>query len=385
MSFLFPTYQRFPLELVKGEGTHVIDQTGKEYLDFTSGIGVTSFGHGTVRIKKAIEEQLSKIWHTSNLFESSLQEEVAKKLIPDASYAVYFANSGAEANEAALKLARKATGRDGIVSFQNSFHGRTFGAMTATGQPKIQDGFGTLLPHFTYGIYNDGHGLAELITAETAAVMLEIIQGEGGVQPAETAWLLAVAQQAKQVGALLIIDEIQTGIGRTGKKFAYQYSGLEPDIITVAKALGNGLPIGAMIGKQTLAEAFGYGSHGSTFGGNPVALSAATVVLDLLHEPGFLEEVQAKGDYFRTSLEQNIAKSPYVEAIRGEGLMLGIVMKAPLQAQIETLQSQGLLVLTAGKDRQVLRILPPLTVSYDELDQAVAILEDTLLSVKIGE
>ncbi|WP_239254932.1 acetylornithine transaminase [Listeria ilorinensis] len=385
MNSLFPTYQRFPIELVKGIGTRVIDQSGNEYLDFTSGIGVTSFGHGNSRIKAAVLQQLSNIWHTSNLFESSLQEDVAKKLIPDGSYAVYFANSGAEANEAALKLARKATGRDGIVSFQNSFHGRTFGAMTATGQPKIRDGFGSLLPHFTCGAYNDGSRLTELITGETAAVILEIIQGEGGVQPAETAWLLAVAHQAKQTGALLIVDEIQTGIGRTGKKFAYQHSSLEPDIITVAKALGNGLPVGAMLGKKTLVESFGYGSHGSTFGGNPVSLSAASIVLDLLHEPGFLEEVQAKGDYFRAALAQNIAKSPHVETVRGEGLMLGIVMKEPIKTQIRELQKQGLLVLTAGKTKQVVRILPPLTVSYDEIDQAVAILEDTLLSVKIGE
>ncbi|MBC2675595.1 acetylornithine transaminase [Listeria booriae] len=378
MSNLFPTYAKFPIEIVEGKGTVVKDASGKEYLDFTSGIAVCNLGHCNEAVLAAVQQQLTQIWHTSNLFESSIQEQVADKLTAGSKRAVFFCNSGAEANEAALKLAKKHTGCDEIITFQQSFHGRTIATMTATGQGKIHDGFGMLLPGFTYLPYNDLEALEQTISEQTAAVMLEVIQGEGGVIPATTEFLQGASALCAKYGALLIIDEVQTGMGRTGKRFAFEHAGIEPDIFTLAKGLGNGLPVGAMIGKAELAESFGPGVHGSTFGGNKIAMAAADVVIDHIFEEAFLAEVAEKGAYFQALLAEQL---PGV-VIRGKGLMFGIELETEAVEVVKSLQEAGVLTLTAGSN--VLRILPPLTVTKTELEQVAEKLVVVLKKQEMG-
>ncbi|MBK1961890.1 acetylornithine transaminase [Listeria ivanovii subsp. londoniensis] len=382
MQHIFPTYTRFPVDLVQGKGTVVTAKMGEEYLDFTSGIAVCNLGHCPENVTAAIQIQLANIWHTSNLYESTLQDNVAELIVGEEDRLVFFCNSGTEANEAALKLARKYTGKEKIITFEKSFHGRTFGSMSATAQAKIHQGFGGLVPGFTYIPFNDITSFQTAIDENTAAVMLEIIQGEGGVIPASAAWLLEVQRLCKKVGALLIIDEVQTGLGRTGALYSYQHIGLDPDIFTLAKGLGNGLPIGAMIGKAELSGAFGPGSHGSTFGGNKIALAAAKEVLITVKQPSFLEEVQAKSEYFRDLLEVKCANLASVTSIRGEGFLIGIEVVCRADLIVNNLMDQGLLILTAGSN--VLRILPPLTVSYAEMNQAANLLEKVLENQLIG-
>lgn len=382
MKHVFPTYTRFPIDLVQGKGTIVTDEAGKKYLDFTSGIAVCNLGHCPENVTVAVQKQLADIWHTSNLYESALQDSVAELLVGEDDKLVFFCNSGTEANEAALKLARKYTKKDKIITFEKSFHGRTFGSMSATGQAKIHKGFGGLVPGFTYVPYNDIEAFRGAIDENTAAVMLEVIQGEGGVIPANAAWLLEIQLHCKKVGALLIIDEVQTGIGRTGTLYSYQHIGLDPDIFTLAKGLGNGLPVGAMVGKSELSSAFGPGSHGSTFGGNKVVLAAAKEVLTTVKQTGFLEEVKAKSEYFRDLLEAKCANLASVTSIRGEGFLIGIEVACSADSVISILREHGLLILTAGSN--VLRILPPLTVSYDEINQAVSLLATALENELIG-
>ncbi len=313
-----------------------------------------------------------------NLYESQLQETVAAQLvqqIPHTSeYAVYFCNSGAEANEAALKLARKATGRSQIISFQQSFHGRTFGAMSATGQAAIQDGFGPLVPGFTYLTYNDEEALAQALSADTAAVILELIQGEGGVIPAEKEWVKAVAAHCKENGTLLIIDEIQTGMGRTGTFYAFEQYDIQPDMFTLAKGLGNGIPVGALVGKAALKSAFGPGSHGSTFGGNKLAMAAAAVVCQQIAAPSLQGNVQARSAQLLAGLKD----LPTVQAVRGSGLMIGLVLKDAdtLQQVMQQLREAHVLALKAGT--QVLRLLPPLTITEEETAAGIAILRSIL-------
>ncbi|MEE9723650.1 acetylornithine transaminase [Listeria seeligeri] len=382
MKHVFPTYTRFPIDLVQGKGTIVTDGAGKKYLDFTSGIAVCNLGHCPENVTVAVQKQLADIWHTSNLYESALQDSVAELLVGEDDKLVFFCNSGTEANEAALKLARKYTKKDKIITFEKSFHGRTFGSMSATGQAKIHQGFGGLVPGFTYIPYNDIEAFHAAIDENTAAVMLEVIQGEGGVIPANAAWLLEIQLHCKKVGALLIIDEVQTGIGRTGTLYSYQHIGLDPDIFTLAKGLGNGLPVGAMVGKSELSSAFGPGSHGSTFGGNKVVLAAAKEVLTTVKQTGFLEEVKAKSEYFRDLLEAKCANLASVTSIRGEGFLIGIEVACSADSVVSNLREHGLLILTAGSN--VLRILPPLTVSYDEINQAVSLLATALENELIG-
>ncbi|MBC1500870.1 acetylornithine transaminase [Listeria weihenstephanensis] len=380
MSDLFPTYAKFPIEIVEGKGTVVKDANGKAYLDFTSGIAVCNLGHCHDEVLASVQNQLGQIWHTSNLFESSIQEQVATKLIAGVDRAVFFCNSGAEANEAALKLAKKHTGCDEIITFKQSFHGRTIATMTATGQGKIHDGFGALLPGFTYLPYNDLAALKNTISGKTAAVMLEVIQGEGGVLPATTEFLVGASELCQKNGALLIIDEVQTGMGRTGKRFAFEHAGIEPDIFTLAKGLGNGLPVGAMVGKAELAETFGPGVHGSTFGGNKIAMAAADAVIDIIFDDDFLAGVTEKGVYFKELLTEKIAAN--VVEIRGDGLMLGIELETEASTVVKALQEIGLLTLTAGPN--VLRILPPLTVTKIELEQAANLIASVLIKQEVG-
>lgn len=283
MTYLFENYKRAPIEFVKAAGSYLIDSEGKVYLDFSSGIGVTNLGFHP-QVQQALIQQAGRIWHSPNLYLSSLQEQVAQELASSYDYLAFFCNSGAEANEAAIKLARKATGKQGIVTFQQSFHGRTFGAMAATGQDKIKEGFGDGVPHFSYAVYNDLASVEDLVNQDTAAVMLELVQGESGVRPAEAAFVKNLSDFCRREEILLIVDEVQTGMGRTGQLYSFEHYGIIPDIVTLAKGLANGLPAGALLGKSSLAPALGPGSHGSTFGGNKLAMAAALETLHIMKE-----------------------------------------------------------------------------------------------------
>lgn len=378
MSYLFPNYQRKELELIKGSKNTLTDQTGKIYLDFTSGIGVMNLGYNDPELNQVLLDQSNLIWHTPNLYKNQLQEQVAKQLVKGKDYVSYFCNSGAEANEAAIKLARKATGKSKIITFTNSFHGRTYGAMSATGQESIHAGFAPLVPDFVYLPFNEVEPLKAEIDQETAAVMLELIQGEGGVLPADESWIQAVQSLCKEYGALLIIDEIQTGIGRTGTFYAYEQYEIEPDIFTLAKGLGNGIPVGAMVGKVALADFFGPGSHGSTFGGNNLAMSIAYDVVQRINQPKFLQDVQQKSLQLMTGLNQITEKNPMIKIVRGKGLMVGIELadQQMLNVVLDQLGEEGLLALKAGQT--VVRLLPPLTITEKEIDQGLIIIEKVL-------
>lgn len=376
MTKLFQNYNRLDIEFIKAEGNYLFDQAGKKYLDFSSGIGVTNLGFHP-QIKIALQKQADKIWHTPNLYVNSLQEEVAGKLIGDKNYLAFFANSGTEANEAAIKIARKATGKQGIVTFTNSFHGRTYGSMSATGQDKIKVGFGDMLPHFSYAQYNHFDTVKKAVTDDTAAIMLELIQGESGIHPADKDFVMELNAFCQKTGILLIVDEVQTGMGRTGKLFSFEHYGIEPDIFTLAKGLGNGVPVGAMIAKEKFGLAFSYGSHGSTFGGNKLAMSAASSVLDVLLSEGFLSQVIHNSDYLNTELQKSLSKTDKVIEVRGLGYMIGIETTENLSQLVQKARDKGLIILTAGTN--VIRLLPPLMLTKSEIDHGIRILKDIFL------
>ena len=377
MSHLFPTYSKWEIEPESAKGSYLYDKEGKTYLDFTSGIGVCNLGHCHEEVKASVEEQLNKFWHVSNMYPIELQEKTAELLTKASGLdLVFFSNSGAEANEAAIKLARKATGKTKIITFLQSFHGRTFATMSATGQEKIKHGYGPMLEKFEYLPYNDVTALEASIKEDVAAVMLEVVQGEGGVHPATKEFLQGVEALCKENNVLLIIDEIQTGIGRTGKPFAFQHYEIQPDIISVAKGLGNGIPTGAIVAKANLKEFFGPGSHGTTFGGNPLAMAAAAKTLEIIFEESFLNEVQQKSEWTYTNLQEKISSIPIVKDIRGLGLMIGIELILPVNSILSDLRSDGLIVLNAGEN--VIRLLPSLTTSTEEMEKAISILEKNL-------
>ncbi|WP_079528802.1 acetylornithine transaminase [Halobacillus hunanensis] len=381
---LFPTYKRFPLTIESAKGTTVVDDQGNEYLDFVSGIAVCNLGHRPPAVQQAVEEQLDKLWHVSNLYQIPLQQEAAEFLTNVTNLdCVFFCNSGAEANEAAIKLARKHTGREKIITFTNSFHGRTFATMSATGQEKVQEGYGTMLPTFEYLPYNEMEALKDLQGEDIAAIMIEVIQGEGGLVEGKASFLEAVQEKCRKLGALLIIDEVQTGIGRTGAPFAFQHAELDPDIVTAAKGLGSGFPVGAMIGKAPLAESFTPGSHGTTFGGNPLAMAAVKATLETIFNYHFLQEVKEKAAYFQEELQTRLLPLSTVREVRGQGLMIGIEVKGSVPTIIGELRGQGLLAVPAGT--HVLRLLPPLNVSYEELQTAVQQLESVLKQTKAAD
>ena len=373
MTYLFENYKRAPIEFVKAEGSYLIDSEGKAYLDFSSGIGVTNLGFHP-QVQQALFQQAGSIWHSPNLYLSSLQEQVAQELAGSYDYLAFFCNSGAEANEAAIKLARKATGKQGIITFQQSFHGRTFGAMAATGQDKIKEGFGDGVPHFSYAVYNDLASVEKLVNQDTAAVMLELVQGESGVRPAEAAFVKDLADFCQREGILLIVDEVQTGMGRTGRLYSFEHYGIIPDIVTLAKGLANGLPAGALLGKSSLASALGPGSHGSTFGGNKLAMAAALETLHIMKETGFMEEVRSKSAILLEQLQFAFQVHPKISAVRGLGMMIGIETSASLSKIVEAARQKGLIILTAGEN--VIRLLPPLTINREEIQQGIAILKE---------
>ncbi|MCR8848818.1 acetylornithine transaminase [Rossellomorea sp. SC111] len=377
MSHVFPTYKRLDIELVSGKGTEVQDHNGTSYLDFISGIAVCNLGHSPSVVKEAVERQMDTLWHVSNLFMITKQEEAATILASASGLdAVFFCNSGAEANEAAIKLAKKHTGKTKILTFDQSFHGRTFATMSATGQEKIHSGFGPLLPTFEYLPYNDEETLSEVEGEDVAAIMLEVIQGEGGVNPGTLSFLQAVEAKCRELDALLIIDEVQTGAGRTGLPFAYQHYSLDPDIVTAAKGLGSGFPVGAMMGKKELIPSFSPGTHGSTFGGNPLAMAAAKATMETIFEEGFLKDVQHKSEDFTKQLTLQLQEYHMVQEIKGIGFMIGISFNKEVSDIIAELRHNGLLTLPAGAN--VIRLLPPLTVTQAELDQALQILIRTI-------
>lgn len=378
MTYLFENYKRAPIEFVKAEGSYLIDSEGKTYLDFSSGIGVTNLGFHP-QVQQALIQQAERIWHSPNLYLSSLQEQVAQELAGSYDYLAFFCNSGAEASEAAIKLTRKATSKQGIITFQQSFHGRTFGAMAATGQDKIKEGFGDGVPHFSYAVYNDLSSVEDLVNQDTAAVMLELVQGESGVRPAEAAFVKDLADFCQQEGILLIVDEVQTGMGRTGQLYSFEHYGIIPDIVTLAKGLANGLPAGALLGKSSLASALGPGSHGSTFGGNKLAMAAALETLHIMKEAGFLEEVRSKSAILLEQLQLAFQDHPKISAVRGLGMMIGIETSASLSKIVEAARQKGLIILTAGEN--VIRLLPPLTINREEIQQGIAILKEVFSQV----
>lgn len=381
MSSLFPTYQRWDVHVKSGKGTTLVDTNDKEYLDFIGGIAVCNLGHCHPTIVDALKKQAEQLWHVSNLFEIDGQEQAASVLAENSGgdY-VFFCNSGTEANEAAIKLARKHTGKQHIISLKNSFHGRTLGSMAATGQAKIHEGYGTMLESFSYADLNDLESVKSLVTEETAAVMVEVVQGEGGVRVMDATFAEGLQALCNEHSLLLIVDEVQTGIGRTGKAFGYEHFNLSPDIITVAKGLGNGFPVGALIGKAHLKSAFQPGSHGSTFGGNPLAMAVVNAVLTEVFNESFLNEVVNKGKAFENYLNEALNGSPVVKEVRGLGLIAGIECHAPVVDYITKAREKGLLVLPAGPN--VIRLLPPLVATNEELKKAAFILAEVVTHQK---
>lgn len=373
MTKLFSNYKRAAIDFASAQGNYLTDTTGNTYLDFSSGIGVTNLGYHP-HVNQALTDQVGKILHQPNLYYNQLQEDVAGLLIGDKDYLAFFCNSGAEANEAAIKIARKASGKQEIITFQNSFHGRTFGSMSATGQDKIKQGFGEGVPHFSYAIFNDIDSVKALASDETAAIMLELVQGESGVQPADKAFVKALADFCKEAGIYLIVDEVQTGLGRTGKLYAYEHYDIEPDIFTLAKGLANGVPVGAMLAKSSLGEAFSYGSHGSTFGGNKLAMAAAKATLEVMLVPGFLDTALENGNQLQAKLQAALSDKETVTTVRGLGYMIGIETTGNLGELVQLARDKGLIVLTAGTN--VIRLLPPITLSDAEIEKGVAILSE---------
>jgi len=381
--YTMTTYGRQPVCFVRGQGMRLWDQAGKEYLDFLAGIAVTALGHADPAVSQAVCNQALKLSHVSNLYYTEPQARVAEILVRN-SFAdrVFFCNSGAEANEGALKLTRlwgkkHLNGAYGVITMYGSFHGRTMKTLSATGQKKIQKGFEPLAPGFTHVAYGDLAALDQAWDDNTCAVLLEPVLGEGGVILPPEGYLAGVRELCTQRGALLIYDEIQTGLGRTGKLFAYEHSGVAPDIMTLAKALANGLPAGAVCAKQEAAELFTPGAHGTTFGAGPVIMEAARVVLETLTQPGFMERAEGAGIYFLEKLKLLAQDHPdKIAQVRGLGLMLGLELKGLGAPLVGRLLQRGF-VVNCTQDK-VLRFLPPLIVMQEHIDALVDALDQEL-------
>lgn len=377
------TYQRFPVAFEKGLGCQLWDTAGRSYTDFVAGIAVCNLGHAHPRISKAVSRQIETLLHVSNLYYTLPQVDLAAWLVEN-SFAdrVFFGNSGAEANEAAIKLARKyfkdrgEADRFRIITMERSFHGRTLATLSATGQEKIRKGFDPVLAGFDFVPFNDTLALNARIGPSTCAVIIEPIQGEGGVRSADENYLKTVRQICDETGALLIFDEIQTGMGRTGQLFAYQHFGIEPDIMTLAKALANGLPIGAMLARETIATAFGPGAHASTFGGTPLVTSAALEVCKILVDDGVIEKGKTTGAYFKEKLLALKDRHAIIEDVRGRGLLLGMKLKIDGAPVVKQCMQNGFLI-NCIQDR-ILRFIPPLIISKAEIDQLMACLDKIL-------
>ena len=380
-----PVFNRYKIVLDHGEGAEVWDINGKKYLDFLGGIAVNVLGHNNKALVQAVTEQAGKLIHCSNLYYTQPQADAAAKLVKLSGLdKAFFANSGAEANEGAIKIARKYgyninPEKTEIISAWDSFHGRTLATLTATGQTHYHEGLGPLPAGFTYVHYNDIAELASKISDKTAAVMLETIQGEGGVHTPNADYLKQVRELCDKHGALLILDEIQAGIGRSGKFFAYENYGIKPDIVTLAKGLAGGVPIGAFIVTDKVAAAFKPGDHGTTFGGNPLACAAANVVLDTVPKDEFLKNIQAVGKYFKDKLQELAKKYPnFIVDVRGEGLILGAELAGAEHGRdiVNDCLAKGLIInCTAGK---VLRFIPPLIITTAQIDEAFAVMDEVI-------
>ena len=380
--------KRAPIALVRGEGMRVWDSDGKEYLDFTGGISVTALGHGHPKVVGTLREQAATLLHVSNIFHIPQQAQLAQ-LLCEHSFAdrVFFSNSGAEANETAIKLARKwakehgASDRGDIISMRGGFHGRTLATVTATAQEKYHHGYEPLPGGFKYVAYNDLKALERAIDSRTAAVLVEPIQGEGGVIVPDDGYLPGLRKLCDEAGILLVLDEIQTGMGRTGKLWAYEHSGVAPDIMTLAKALANGVPIGATLATENVASAFTPGSHGSTFGGNPLATAVGVTVFGTLLEDKLPERAGRMGKVLLQGLEGLRGKYPKaIKEVRGRGLLVGMDMVPPVGDLVTACRERGLLALTAGDN--ALRLAPALIVSEKEIGEACAIIDKALESLK---
>lgn len=386
--YIMNTYNRFPVVFIKGRGAKLFDSDNREYLDFVAGIAVCNLGHCHPKVTVAFQKQAQRLVHVSNLYHNEPQIKLAKMLVEN-SFAdkAFFCNSGAEANEAAIKLVRKYAkeklkgNRYEIITMEKSFHGRTIATITATGQEKVQKGFEPLLPGFKYAPFNNIDAVKKAISKKTAAVMLEPIQGEGGVNIPDNDYLKKLRRLCNDEGILLVFDEVQTGMGRTGKLFAYEHYNIEPDIMTIAKALGNGVAIGAMLAKDSIAEAFTPGSHATTFGGNPLACSAANAALETIMEDGILfENCVRMGDYLTKGLKELKKEHSFIKDIRSKGLLVGMELTIDGKDIVMECLKDGLLI-NCTMDK-ILRFLPPLIVTKEEIDSMLEILYGVLKRMK---
>ena len=377
------TYNRFPIVLTKGQGCRLWDAEGREYIDFVSGIAVCNLGHAHPKVSEALSKQADVLLHVSNLYYTEPQIELAYRLTQN-SFAdrVFFCNSGAEANEAAIKLARKYVKDKGekdryrIITMEKSFHGRTMATLSATGQDKIKKGFEPVLEGFDHIPFNDIEALRKSIGPSTCAVLLEPIQGEGGVRCPDPDYLKAVRRLCDETGILLIFDEIQTGMGRTGKLFAYEHFRIEPDIMTLAKALANGLPIGAMLAREDVAESFGPGAHASTFGGTPIVTAASIQVVKVLLEENIIGHCAEMGAYFKEKLSELKTGHESIVDVRGMGLLLGMKLKIEGDAIVNSCMEKGFLINCIQGN--ILRFIPPLIIEKEEIDAIIEFLDEIL-------
>jgi len=370
---VLPTYGRYDVTLTQGDGVWLTDPDGKRYLDFVAGIAVVALGHCHPAVTSAAHAQLDRLWHTSNLYWTEPMTDLATRISSRIGGGqTFFCNSGAESIEAGLKYARKATGKSGVIALDQSFHGRTYGALSATGQPTKHAGFGPMLPDMRFAQLNDAESLAAAAAdGNVACILLEIIQGEGGINPASKDFVASTAELARNVGALLFVDEIQTGVGRTGSYFAFEQLGIKPDLVALAKGLANGLPIGALVVSNDAPRGLEPGDHGSTFGGNLTACAAACAVDDAI-TPAVLENVAARGGQLREGLQS----LPGVVEVRGRGLLIGCELDQPAAPVIAECIERGLLLCPAGEN--VLRLTPPLIIEAEHAEQAIATLWEVL-------
>lgn len=377
--YIIHTYNRFPITLEAGNGMYVYDEHGKEYLDFVAGIAVNSLGHNHPKLVRAITEQAARLIHVSNLYWTEPQVSLAKKLVENGSLEkVFFCNSGAESIEAALKLARRygsKTGRQEIITMHHSFHGRTFAAVTATGQSHYQENFGDMFPHIKYAEFNNIDSLKEQITDNTCAILMEPLQGEGGIHPANKEYLKAVRQLCDEKDILLMFDEVQCGVGRLGTLFAYQSFDVVPDVMSTAKGIAGGIPCGIMMAGKKCCDVLGAGDHASTFGGNPLATAAGNVVVDELLG-GLLDNVKTNGAYLSEKLNALKEKYAFIKDARGIGFMQGIELDRPVAPIIARTIENGLLLVNAGQF--VIRFVPSLIASKEDIDKAMDILDKAL-------
>jgi len=377
---LMPVYPRCDVRPVRGEGCYLIGERGERYLDFASGIAVNALGHGHPHLTKAIQDQAATLMHVSNLYGSPQGEKLAQRIV-DNSFAdtVFFTNSGAEAVECAIKTARRYHFANGqpekhrLITFNMAFHGRTIGTISATNQAKLRDGFEPLLPGFAYAEFNDLDGALALIDDNTAGFLVEPVQGEGGIRAATPEFLQGLRKACDEKGLMLVLDEVQCGYGRTGSWFAYEQYGIEPDILAAAKGIGGGFPLGACLATEKAAKGMVIGTHGSTYGGNPLAMAAGEAVLDVMFEKGFFAHVKAMGERLRASLEQMIPNYDHLfDSVRGKGLMLGLKLKEPAVSRDFVAfcrDHHGLLTVAAGEN--VVRILPPLVIGEEHIAECV--------------